>query len=173
MNSSRVSVSRTFQAVQPLFSELRFVVIYEAHTFMADERRRQGLCLLERLERVARVPPCQLGLSATSTWRRPGCRATPRGVQVITDTSGERRIYLALEHYTERRDLRPVATGDTTEGDLDTNAELLEATLELYNALCEHSLSKKSLMLRGLIPVPLDPGRVRYASVRAQRVSAS
>lgn len=51
--------------VAQAFSELRFVVIDEVHAFMADERGRQVLCLLERLARLTRVPPRRVGLSAT------------------------------------------------------------------------------------------------------------
>ncbi len=48
-----------------LFSDLRFVVIDEIHSFLRGDRGGQMLCLLERLSRMAGVNPRRVGLSAT------------------------------------------------------------------------------------------------------------
>ena len=48
-----------------LFSDLRYVIIDEVHTFMRDVRGVQVLCLLERLQQLAGCNPRRIGLSAT------------------------------------------------------------------------------------------------------------
>ena len=48
-----------------LFSDLRFVVIDEVHSFMGQERGSQLLCLLKRMEILADCHPRRIGLSAT------------------------------------------------------------------------------------------------------------
>lgn len=51
--------------IPSLFSDLRFVVIDEIHSFLRGDRGGQMLCLLERLSRMAGVNPRRVGLSAT------------------------------------------------------------------------------------------------------------
>jgi ATP-dependent Lhr-like helicase len=48
-----------------MFSDLRFVIIYEVHQFMRDARGLQLLCVLERLQRLTGIKPRRVGLSAT------------------------------------------------------------------------------------------------------------
>lgn len=48
-----------------LFSDLRYVVIDELHSFLRSDRGGQTFCLLERLNRLAGVKPRRIGLSAT------------------------------------------------------------------------------------------------------------
>ncbi|GAA5513055.1 ATP-dependent RNA helicase DeaD [Deinococcus carri] len=121
-----------------LFHDLRFVVIDEVHAFMADERGRQVRCLLERLERVTRVPPRRVGLSATlgdfslaQAWLRGN---TGRNVQVVNDAGAKRRLHLALEHFPlqqaeEKEDFGP-----------------LDEAPGLYAHLYERTLGRKSLV---------------------------
>lgn len=92
--------------VAQAFSELRFVVIDEVHAFMADERGRQVLCLLERLARLTRVPPRRVGLSATlgdlsqaQAWLQG---TTHRSVRLINDTGTRRQLHLALDHFRQQ-----------------------------------------------------------------------
>ena len=51
--------------VPKLFCDLRFVVIDEVHSLLRGDRGGQTLCLLERLQRMARCNPRRIGLSAT------------------------------------------------------------------------------------------------------------
>lgn len=123
-----------------LFRDLRFVVIDEVHAFMADERGRQVLCLLERLERVTRVPPRRVGLSATlgdfslaQAWLA-GKTAQP--VQVVNDAGAKRQLRLALEHF-------PIH-----EPEADEDAGPLDEAPDLYRHLYERTLGRKSLVFR-------------------------
>ena len=118
-----------------LFHDLRFVVIDEVHAFMGDERGRQVLCLLERLERVTARPPRRIGLSATlgdltaaRSWLSAG---SERAVTVVQDQGGKRRLHLALEHF----EARQVENGE-------------EETPGLYEHLFLHTLTGKSLIFR-------------------------
>ncbi|SMB77790.1 DEAD/DEAH box helicase [Deinococcus hopiensis] len=131
---------RRASVLSHVFRDLRFVIIDEVHAFMGDERGRQVLCLLERLERVTRVPPRRVGLSATlgdfglaQDWLRAG---TQRGVQLVNDAGSKRRLHLALEHFP-----RYEAQGKEEFGPLDE-------TPELYQQLYERTLGRKSLIFR-------------------------
>nr|WP_281378333.1 DEAD/DEAH box helicase [Deinococcus budaensis] len=122
-----------------VFGDLRFVVIDEVHAFMADERGRQVLCLLERLERVIKSPPRRVGLSATlgdvglaGAWLKAG---TGRDVQVVQDTGGRRRLQLALEHFSSQK----------VEGDESSPPTEVPG---LYEHLYAHTLDRKSLIFR-------------------------
>ncbi|MEW6420222.1 MAG: DEAD/DEAH box helicase [Deinococcota bacterium] len=123
-----------------LFRDLRFVVIDEVHAFMADERGRQVLCLLERLERVTRVPPRRVGLSATlgdfslaQAWL---VGKTGKPARVVNDTGARRRLHLALEHF-------PVQAAEADED----FGPLAEAP-GLYHHIYERTLGRKSLVFR-------------------------
>ena len=74
--------------VRRMFSDLRFVVIDEVHSFMASDRGLQLLCELASLERIAGCSPRRIGLSATLSdiagareWLGAG---TPRRVAVAS-----------------------------------------------------------------------------------------
>lgn len=123
-----------------LFRDLRFVVIDEVHAFMADERGRQVLCLLERLERVTLTPPRRVGLSATlgdftlaQAWLRGN---TARGVQLVNDAGTRRRLHLALEHFPRIEAQEDKELGPTG------------AAPGLYQHLYERTLGRKSLVFR-------------------------
>ena len=116
-----------------LFHDLRFVVIDEVHAFMGDERGRQVLCLLERLERVTARPPRRIGLSATlgdlgaaQAWL---AGSSGRAVALVQDQGGKRKLQLALEHFVAR----PVDDGE-------------EDIPGLYEHLYLHTLTGKSLI---------------------------
>ncbi|CAM3927165.1 DEAD/DEAH box helicase [Deinococcus marmoris] len=123
-----------------LFRDLRFVVIDEVHAFMADERGRQVLCLLERLERVTRVPPRRVGLSATlgdfslaQAWL---AGKTGQPVRVVNDAGAKRQLRLALEHF-------PIHEPEAGE-----DAGPLDEAPDLYRHLYERTLGRKSLVFR-------------------------
>lgn len=48
-----------------MFSDLRFVIIDEVHSFMGSDRGMQVICLLERLQRLIGYSPRRIALSAT------------------------------------------------------------------------------------------------------------
>ena len=52
-------------SLNDMFSELRFVVIDEVHSFIPSVRGAQILCCLETIERITGCRPRRIGLSAT------------------------------------------------------------------------------------------------------------
>lgn len=48
-----------------LFSDLRFIIIDEIHALMGSDRGLQVMCLISRLEKLAKCKPRRVGLSAT------------------------------------------------------------------------------------------------------------
>lgn len=51
--------------IRKMFSDLRYVIIDEVHTFMGSGRGTQLLCILERIQRCIKRIPIRIGLSAT------------------------------------------------------------------------------------------------------------
>ncbi|WP_412028731.1 DEAD/DEAH box helicase [Deinococcus yunweiensis] len=134
-------------SLRHLFGDLRFVVIDEAHAFMADERGRQVQCLLDRLAWVTAAPPRRVGLSATlgdvsqaQAWLRG---RTSRAVQVVADSGGHRRIRLALDHFTQT----PLSADDGEPG-TDDDATPLSRAPGLYDHLYVHTQGRKSLVFQ-------------------------
>ena len=91
-----------------LFGDLQFVIIDEIHAFMGSERGCQILCQLARLSRFVQNPPRRIGLSATlgdyslaEQWLRAG---TERPVITSDINFGQRKLHLAVEHFTEVED---------------------------------------------------------------------
>ncbi|MDR0469482.1 MAG: DEAD/DEAH box helicase, partial [Peptococcaceae bacterium] len=81
-----------------LFSDLRYIIIDEAHHFMRDARGIQLLCVLERLQQLTGVIPRRIGLSATlgdvslaQTWLSTG---TGRGCIAPVTDEGKKRVRL-------------------------------------------------------------------------------
>lgn len=58
-------VNKHFDHVSDMFSELKYVIIDEVHTFMNSDRGLHLLCELESIERIAGCRPRRIGLSAT------------------------------------------------------------------------------------------------------------
>jgi ATP-dependent Lhr-like helicase len=95
-----------------MFSDLRFVVIDEIHSFMRDVRGLQLLCVLERLKQLTGVNPRRIGLSATlgdvslaRNWLNTG---TGRACAARSWKREKKRIRLHIErfvNYAEKRDL--------------------------------------------------------------------
>lgn len=56
---------RNSSGVFRLFSDLRFIVIDEVHYFMDNDRGLQLMSVLERIQRLIRIIPRRVGLSAT------------------------------------------------------------------------------------------------------------
>ncbi len=94
-------VNRT-TALQPLFSDLRFVIIDEIHIFMHSDRGRQVLCQLQRLEAFMETPPRRVGLSATlgdyqlaERWLK--AETKPTVVTIKGKSKG--KVRLSAEHF--------------------------------------------------------------------------
>ena len=58
-------VNKHFDHVDDMFSELKYVIIDEVHTFMNSDRGLHLLCELESIERISGCRPRRIGLSAT------------------------------------------------------------------------------------------------------------
>lgn len=58
-------IHRDSKVVKDLFSDLRYVVIDEIHSFMNSDRGLHLLCELETIERISGSRPRRIGLSAT------------------------------------------------------------------------------------------------------------
>ncbi len=95
-------INRT-QVLQPIFHDLRYVIVDEVHVFMGSDRGLQILAQLQRLARYAKQEPRRIGLSATlgdyalaEQWLGSGSKRT-----VVTPriSAGGQSVRLALEHF--------------------------------------------------------------------------
>jgi ATP-dependent Lhr-like helicase len=94
------------EACLRLFSDLRFIIIDEVHYFMDSPRGLQLISQLERIERLCRVKPRRIGLSATISDYKSAEEflAGNSGVPVITpkNTEPPRKIRLFAERFVMR-----------------------------------------------------------------------
>lgn len=116
------------ERLERLFSQLRFVVIDEVHSFMTSDRGLQLLCCLERIERIAGCRPRRLGLSATISDPVPVCGwlSANTGVEteVVSDsTSGDREIEIRYNMFPKEDDDDP----------LQRKMAVMDYYRELYN----------------------------------------
>ena len=58
-------VNKHFSKVGDMFSQLKYIIIDEVHSFMNSDRGLHLLCELEAIERIASCNPRRIGLSAT------------------------------------------------------------------------------------------------------------
>ena len=90
------------QQVVKLFSDLRYVVIDEIHTFIASDRGVQLSSILERLQNLTGVTPRRVGLSATlgemSIAEEWLCTGTNKDCTSIMN-SDRRKAQIMLEHF--------------------------------------------------------------------------
>jgi len=125
------------QQVISLFCDLQYIIVDEVHYFMGCDRGVQLLCLMERIERLAKVSPRRIGLSATlgnyalaEKWLSSG---TSRPVATPVFSSGKIRIRLALEHFLL---LHP----EVKDGDLSS------ADMDYFNYIYNNSYGKKCIL---------------------------
>lgn len=125
------------QQVISLFCDLQYIIVDEVHYFMGCDRGVQLLCIMERLERLARVQPRRIGLSATlgdytlaEKWLSSG---TSRPVITPTLPSSKIKIRLALEHFLL---LHP----EVKDGDLSS------ADMEYFDYIYNNSYGKKCIL---------------------------
>ena len=104
-------VMRSPADIRRLFSDLRFVIIDEVHTFMGTERGAQVQCLLQRISAIAGCTPRRIGLSATISDYRDARRWLAAGTDVPVSLAAsaktpQRRV--AVRYYHDRSDDTPM-----------------------------------------------------------------
>lgn len=119
-----------------IFKDLRFVIIDEVHYFMSSPRGIQLLCQLERIQRLTKLIPRRIGLSATlgdykvaEDWLNSG---TNRKCKTPEVEASKRKIGIAMERFVKKQD----ATNDT----LDTGDR------EHFEYLYKNTLHKKAII---------------------------
>lgn len=89
------------ESIDKMFSNLRYVVIDEVHTFMNSTRGLQLLCILKQISLMTGCNPIRIGLSATMSDMKPAerwlCADTDRVVKTIS--VGTRSNYTIQVHY--------------------------------------------------------------------------
>lgn len=91
------------QDVILLFSDLRYVIIDEVHSFMNEDRGVQLLCILERIQKLTNTNPVRIGLSATLSdyeaakiWLKSG---TKRECIAPIVSNPVKRLRISLQHF--------------------------------------------------------------------------
>jgi ATP-dependent helicase Lhr and Lhr-like helicase len=86
-----------------LFSDLRYIIIDEVHSFMNEDRGVQLLCVLERISKITNTNPIRIGLSATlqdyekaENWMNSG---TNRNCITPQVNGSKRQLRLSMEHF--------------------------------------------------------------------------
>ena len=170
-----------------MFSDLRFVVIDEVHSFMRDVRGLQLLCVLERLKQLTGVNPRRVGLSATlgdvtlaQNWLNTG---TGRECAAPVTEEGKKRVRLHVErfvNYADERDLVErngsgnvvnVASGGDM-GDREHYEYLFKQTLDKKTIIFTNSREETELVMANLREIALknkapDVYRVHHGNVSA------
>ncbi len=125
------------QQVISLFCDLQYIIVDEVHYFMGCDRGVQLLCILERIERLAKATSRRIGLSATlgdytlaEKWLASG---TAKPVVTPVLSAGKIRIRLALEHFLL---LHP----EVKDGDLSS------ADMEYFDYIYNNSYGKKCIL---------------------------
>ena len=170
-----------------MFSDLRFVVIDEVHSFMRDVRGLQLLCVLERLKQLTGVNPRRVGLSATlgdvtlaQNWLNTG---TGRECAAPLTEEGKKRVRLHVErfvNYADQRDLVErngsgnavnVSSGGDM-GDREHYEYLFKQTLDKKTIIFTNSREETELVMANLREIALknkapDVYRVHHGNVSA------
>jgi len=132
-----------------MFSDLRFVIIDEVHSFMRDVRGLQLLCVLERLKQLTGVNPRRIGLSATlgdvslaENWLNTG---TGRTCATPIVEEGKKRVRLHIERFVNYADKRDLITENDSEGVTHTSSGDI-GNREHYEYLFKQTLDKKTII---------------------------
>ena len=171
-----------------MFSDLRFVIIDEVHSFMRDVRGLQLLCVLERLKQLTGVNPRRIGLSATlgdlslaQNWLNTG---TGRACAAPVVDEGKKRVRLHVErfvNYAEARDLVAkdgesnyftVHTSSGDMGDREHYEYLFKQTLDKKTILFTNSREETEFIMAHLREIALknkapDVYRVHHGNISA------
>ena len=133
-----------------MFSDLRYIIIDEVHSFMRDVRGLQLLCVLERLKALTGVNPRRIGLSAplgdmslAKQWLNTG---TGRECAAPVSEEGKKRVRLHIERFVNYADKR-----DLTERNASYNVERTDSggdigDREHYEYLFQHTLDRKTII---------------------------
>ncbi len=101
--STEAMLMRGEQEIRALFSDLRFIIIDELHTFLNADRGVQLSCQLERIQRVTGTIPVRIGLSATLGDSRAAQEWLSRGTGRICEAPcvplPKRKIRLWVQHF--------------------------------------------------------------------------
>jgi len=134
-----------------MFSDLRFVIIDEVHSFMRDVRGLQLLCVLERLKQLTGINPRRIGLSATlgdlslaQNWLNTG---TGRVCAAPVVEEGKKRVRLHVErfvNYAEERDL-VAKDGESNYHTVNVDSGNI-GDREHYEYLFKQTLDKKTII---------------------------
>jgi len=132
-----------------LFSDLRFVVIDEVHSFMRDVRGLQLLCVLERLKQLTGVNPRRIGLSATlgdlslaQNWLGTG---TGRACAAPVVEEGKKRVRLHVERFVNYTDKRDLVERDDSDNVVDVTSGDM-GNREHYEYLFKQTLDQKTII---------------------------
>jgi len=125
------------QQVISLFCDLQYIIVDEVHYFMGCDRGVQLLCIIERIERLAKVAPRHIGLSATlgdyslaEKWLAGG---TSKAVITPAFPTGKTKIRISLEHFLL---LHP----EVKDGDLSS------ADMEYFDYIYNNSYGRKCIL---------------------------
>ncbi|HWR18951.1 MAG TPA: DEAD/DEAH box helicase [Clostridia bacterium] len=133
-----------------LFSDLRFVVIDEVHSFMRDVRGLQLLSILERLKQLTGVNPRRVGLSATlgdvslaKNWLNTG---TGRECAAPIMEEGKKRVRLHVERFVNYADKRDLVERDSSGNVINVHSGSDMGNREHYEYLFKQTLDKKTII---------------------------
>jgi len=133
-----------------MFSDLRYVIIDEVHSFMRDVRGLQLLCILERLQALTGVNPRRIGLSATlgdvslaQDWLNTG---TGRQCAAPLMDEGKKRVRLHVERFVNYADKRDLAERDAVGNVERTDSGGDIGDREHYEYLFRQTLDKKTII---------------------------
>lgn len=169
-----------------LFSDLRFIIIDEVHSFMRDVRGLQLLCVLERLRQLTGINPRRIGLSATlgdvslaENWLNTG---TGRNCAAPITNEGKKKVRLHIErfvNYTEDRDLiekdgsgNVIYVNNGNIGDREHFEYLFQQTLDKKTIIFTNSREETEFIIANLREIALqkkapDVYRVHHGNVSA------
>ena len=132
-----------------MFSDLRFVIIDEVHSFMRDVRGLQLLCVLDRLKELTGISPRRIGLSATlgdvslaKNWLNTG---TGRTCVAPIVEEGKKRIRLHIERFVNYAEERDITEKDGSGNVIAVNSGDM-GNREHYEYLFKQTLDKKTII---------------------------
>ena len=160
-----------------LFSDLRFVIIDEVHHFMRDVRGVQVLCLLERIQRLTRVVPRRVGLSATlgdvgaaKDWLNSG---TGRDCAAPVSDEGRKSVRLFVERFVNQTEAENKAENAYAElGSREHYEYLFKMTLDKKTIIFTNSREETEFIMANLRETALrnkapDVYRVHHGNISA------
>ena len=133
-----------------MFSDLRYVIIDEVHSFMRDARGVQLLCVLERLQKLTGVYPRRIGLSATmgdiSTAQKWLSTGTNRQCAAPVTDEGKKRVRLHVERFVNYADNRDSVERDGSGNIINVSANGDIGNREHFDYLFKMTLDKKTII---------------------------